>query len=345
MPFTPGSTRRRLLLASAAALLGAATMAAGGAEQKIEISLETGPNHVRNLAVVRYAEELQKLSTGALEVKVFHGASKYKGTNVPTALGQGALDMGMPGTWHLGKFVPEFNAPGLPMFYGVGRETQYKVWDGEVGQELAKRVEDKLGVKVIGRWFDLGFGQMFFLDREVKSHADLAGLKIRAPGGAANLARYDGFDAKAIKIAWPDLPQALQRGTVDGVLTTHESVRSAKLWDAGLKYAYDDNQSFFQYLPMMSGNAWQSLSPELQKLVVDTWEETVDANRQFALERQNSAREDGAANGIKRIDASAQDIAAMRDKLLASQDELAQDLNMDADFVKRAQTALEAASK
>ena len=333
---------KNLALTLVLALLGGAAWAA---DYKIDISLETGPNHVRNIAVLKYAEELQQRSNGRLEVKVFHGASKYKGTNVPTALGQGALDMGMPGTWHLGKFVPEFNMPGLPMFYGVGREDQYKIWDGEIGQELNKRVEEKLGVKVIGRWFDLGFGQMFFVDQAVASHGDLSGLKMRAPGGAANLARYETFDAKAIKIAWPDVPQALQRGTVDGLLTTHESVRSAKLWDAGVKHAYNDDQAFFQYIPMVSAKAWGKLPAELQQLMVDVWEETVDGNRAYAAERQASARADGEKQGISNADASADDLAAMREKLMATQKTLVSDLKMDQALIEKTQAALDAVLK
>lgn len=333
---------RRVALSISAGLL-ALPLVAGtslAADYKIEISLETGPNHIRNISVVELAKELETASDGRLEVKVFHGASKYKGTNVPTALAQGALDMGMPGTWHLGKSVPDFNMTGLPMFYGRGRDAQYAVWDGDVGQAMNQKLEDKLGVVVIGRWFDLGFGQMFFTDKEVTSHADLKGLKMRAPGGAANLARFKGFDATAVKIAWPDVPQALQRNTVDGVLTTHESVRSAKLWDSGLKYAYDDFQSFFQYVPVMSKRAWDGLPEDLQTLIVDTWESKVDAVRKLAAERQQSARDDGAANGIKRIDASEEDLAAMRDKLMASQAELIGELRIDADLVTKAEAVL-----
>lgn len=336
---------RRLFMTCAAALTAGA-LGAGPAfaqdKHTIEISLETGPNHVRNMSIVEMAKELEQASDGRLEVKVFHGASKFKGTNVPTALAQGALDMGMPGTWHMGKAVPSFNMPGLPLFYGRPREEQYKVWDGEVGQALNKQLEDKLGVKVIGRWIDLGFGQMFFTETPVKSHADLKGLKMRAPGGAANLARYDAFDATAVKIAWPDVPQALQRNTVDGVLTTFESVRSAKLWDSGLKHAYEDNQAFFQYVPVMSKKKWDSLPEDLQKLIVDTWEAKVDDIRDLAAERQQSAREEAEANGIDRVVGSEEDLAKMRDKLMSTQDQLIEELRIDADLVKMAEETLSA---
>ncbi|WP_417728497.1 TRAP transporter substrate-binding protein DctP [Roseovarius sp.] len=310
-------------------------------EHRIEISLETAPNHIRNLVVSDFAEALEEAADGRLEVEIFHAASKYSGSSVPTALAQSALDMGFPGTWHMGSILAEFNLPGLPLFYGRTRAEQYTVWDGAVGQEMAHRLEEKLGVKVIGRWMDLGYGQMFFTKKNVTSHEDLVGLKMRAPGGAANIARYDGFGAAAVAIGWGDVPQALQRGTVDGLLTTHEAARSAKLWDSGLKYAYDDNQTFFQYVPVMSTGAWSELPEDLQKIVVDTWEASVDAFRLKAEEAQNEARTVNEENGIAIVTAGSEDILTMRAKLLEGQDALIGDLGIDSEIVAQAAAILE----
>lgn len=327
--------------AAGLALALAAGSALAADTYKIDISLETGPNHVRNKSMETWAKLLEEKSGGRLEVKVFHGASKYKGTNVPTALGQGALDMGAPGHWHLGKFIPEFGLLFMPAFYGATREQIYTVMDGDIGKELNSRIEKKLNVKVIGRHFDLGYGTMFFTGREVNSHADVAGLKMRVPGGAANLKRYEVYDASAIKVAWPDVPQALQRGLVDGVLTSYESVRSAKLWDSGLKFSFEDNQGYFQYVPMMSKRAWDRLPPDLQDLVVSSWEDSIDANRKAAADRQASAKADAEKNGIKTRAATKEQLKEMRAKLLAVQPEVVDALNMDADFVARAQAALD----
>ncbi|OXT02174.1 hypothetical protein B7H23_04435 [Notoacmeibacter marinus] len=314
---------------------------ASAQEHRIEISLETAPSHIRNIMVSEYAEVLEDASNGALEVVVYHAASKYAGSKVPIALAQGALDMGLPGTWHMGSILPEFNLPGLPLFYGRPREEQYAVWDGEIGQDMARRLEEKLGVKVIGRWIDLGYGQMFFVDDAVASHADLAGLKLRAPGGAANIARYESFGATAIAMGWGDVPQALQRGTVDGLLTTHEAVRSAKLWDSGLKHVFDDNQTFFQYVPMMSKQAWDELPEALQELVVDTWDASVDEYRIRAKNAQIEARDVNSQNGINRIEASPVAIEDMRSKLMEKQQALIADLGIDPVVVADSQRVLE----
>ncbi len=324
------------ILAFATGLIQPAT----AADYELEISLETAPSHIRNVIVVELAEKIEAAAGGRLDIKIFHGSAKYKGRDEPVALGQNALDMGVVGNWYLSGVVSDFNITGLPMFYGKSREEQYKVWDGEVGRALNRKLEEKLGVKVLGRWIDLGFGSMFFTEIPVTTHADLVGLKMRAPGGAVNLARFKAFGATAISIPYAELAQALQRGTVDGMLSTHESVRAAKMWDAGVRYAYDDYQAFYQYVPMMSAKAWNKLPEDIQRIITETWDANVDTARERAAERQASAVVEEAVNGIKLVKGSEEDLVAMRKKLMREQDALAEELRVDPALVAKAMQTL-----
>lgn len=326
-------------LSSAALLLGS-TIAVAQAQHKLEISLETGPNHIRNIGVTEWAEELEKKSGGKLEVKIFHGAAKYKDTDVPKALNQGALDMGFPGTWQLGKFIADFDAADLPIFFGLSQEDNYKIWDGPAGQALAQKFEKKLGVKVIGKWLDLGFQNTYSTAKPIKVHTDMQGMKVRIPGGAANIARYDILGGAGVKIAWPDVPQALQRGTVDALATTFKSIRSAKLWDSGIKNAYVSQHSFSQYLPTISGKSWAKYPKDIQDLITTTWAAKVDTLRERAGKRQESAKEDAKKNGIVVIEPSADDLAAARTKLMAKQAELIKELDIDPAFVTLIEASL-----
>jgi C4-dicarboxylate-binding protein DctP len=334
------ANKRRSVWTLAAAVVGLAGSSAWAAEHKLEISLETGPNHIRNIGVTEWAEYLQKASGGKLEVKLYHGASKYKDTDVPKALNQGAVDMGLPGTWQLGKFVEDFDAPDLPMFFGVKRADVYKVWDGPAGKFLSGKLEKKLGVKVIGKWLDLGEQNTYSVGKPIKTHTDLAAMKMRIPGGAANIALYETLGANPVKIAWPDVPQALQRGTVDGLATTFESIRSAKLWDSGLKHAYVTRQTFSQYLPVVSGRSWDKYPKDVQELITKSWEEKIGSLRERAAERQKSAREDAIKNGITVVDPTDADLGAARTKLMTKQDALIKELKIDPELVKLIQASL-----
>jgi TRAP-type C4-dicarboxylate transport system substrate-binding protein len=226
------------------------------------------------------------------------------------------------------------------MFYGISQEAAYKVWDGEPGKFVADKLEKKLGVKVIGRWLDLGFQHTFTVGKAINTWKDMAALKLRIPGGAASLARYDAFGGNPLKISWPDVPQALQRGTIDGLATTFESTRSAKLWDSGVKHTYVNNQSFSQYLPVVGLKSWNKYPKDIQDLIVKSWADRIDSLRQRARERQASARKDAEKQGVKTVAPTPADAADARKVLMAKQDKLIKDLKIDPKLVKLVEAAL-----
>lgn len=325
------------ILTTAMAVVGNAALAA---DYKLDISLDTGPTHIRNESIMKFADELKSRSEGKLDVRVFHAASQYKGSNVPTALAQGALDMGAPLHQHFSKIIPEAGTVLLPLFYGATPEEIHTVWDGPAGNALNEMIEEKLRVKVIGRWFDLGYGTVFTTEKQLNAPEDMEGMKMRVPGGAANVQRYNTFGANPVSIPFSDVPQALQRGTVDGIWSTQESVRSAKLWESGISYAFEDRQSYLQYVPMISLAAWNEYPEDIQTLITDTWADMIDDVRKVAMERQLAARQIAAENGVTTIDPDPADLANMRDKLLEGQPEVVEDLGIDPAFVEMVSTEL-----
>ncbi|WP_169542783.1 TRAP transporter substrate-binding protein DctP [Sneathiella aquimaris] len=336
-------TSRRILLKSIAALSAGvmlASTAAAAETYKIDVSLETGPNHIRNISVKKWADALNEQSNGRLKINVFEGASKFKGSSVPTALAQGTLDMGVPGTWHLTKFIPDFGVIFLPMFFGHDRQVSYAVMDGEIGNELRNKVEEKLNVKIVGRFIDIGGAITFMKSQKISGPDGYKSQRIRIAGSAAHARRYEALGANAVKISWPDVPQALQTGMVDGVMTAFESVRSAKLWDSGIKYAYVDQHAFHQYVPMINRQLWDSLPADLQALVETTWEKAVDPQREFTAQRDADARAEAIKNGIIVVDASATDVEKLRSRLMPIQADVIKELRIDPSFADRVQKAI-----
>lgn len=340
---------RRLVLKTAlstAAAVGMlmATNSFASEQYKIDVSLETGPNHIRNISIKRWADTLNAQSNGRLKINVFEGAAKFKGSAVPTALAQGTLDMGVPGTWHLTKFIPDFGIVFLPMFFGHQRQISYQVMDGDIGKELIEKTENKLNVKILGRFIDIGSAITFMKTDAIQGPSDYKDKRIRIAGSAAHARRYEALGANAVKVSWPDVPQALQTGMVDGVMTAFESVRSAKLWDSGLKYVYVDNHAFHQYVPMINKDLWNKLPGDLQELMQSTWEKSVDPQREYTAQRDNEARLEAIKNGIVVTDANAADLGKLRKTLMPIQKDVIKELRIDPAFAERANTAIQKAS-
>lgn len=322
------------------AILAGSAITAKAQEIPFRISLNTGPNHVRNIALEEFVTKLQERTKGKLDVQVFPSAQLFKGPDVPKALAQGSIEMGVPIILYISRVVPNAGLMDLPMFYGVSVDKIHEVMDGEVGQSLNAEIEETLKVKVIGKYLDLGHGSIFTTEKPATSLAALEGLKLRVPGSPASKVRYDSLGVQSVSISFADVPIALAQKSVDGLMTTHETIRSAKLWESGLKYSLDTQGAFLNYVPLIGKPTWEKLDGGTQQIILDTWAETIDGARALAAERQASAREEGIKNGIKGAQATPEELAAFRERLLAQQDDIVESTRMDPDFVAQAEKAL-----
>jgi TRAP-type transport system periplasmic protein len=325
------------------ALFGIGSLSAQADEVRLRISLDTGPNHVRNITIERFAERLAEIAPDRFTVEIYPASQLFSDTDAVRALAQDNLEMAVPGLWQLGGFEPNALVLDLPMFYGTTAETVHAVIDGPIGDELKSRLSQRLLVEVIGDVLDLGHGSLFTTNRPIQTTADIEGLKIRTPPGAATLARYKVMGANPVAIPFGDVPLALTQNAVDGLFSSHETIRSAKLWEAGVSHAFDDFQAFLVYIPMVSQGFWGRLDAEAQEALVEAWADVVGDGRALAAERQAAAKAEGMQHGISAVDGDPADLRAMREKLLAAQDEVIRELGIDPDFAARVQEAVLAA--
>ncbi len=236
--------------------------------------------------------------------------------------------MAIPGTWVLTGFVPDADVFLLPSFFGQKYPIVYAESDGKVGEMISAQFESKLSVKLLGPWLPLGYQNIYSTNKPLRSMDDLAGMKIRTPGGAGLEVRARFFQAKPTTTAWPDVPLALSQGMFDAVSSTDESIVSAKLWESGVKYAIVDRDYIGFYVPMISESFYSKLPPDLQALVVDVWRENIPAYRKRMEESQEEARRTMAKNGITVATPSDEDLAALRAKMAPTLDSVAKDLRI-----------------
>lgn len=331
---------RHVLFITSAIAMAVTAMSVSAEDYTISVTLDTGPQHVRNVWLKEFADQLKEKTDGQLQLEIFEAAAKYKDSEAAAAVAQGAIDMAIPQYQLISRFVPESDFEQLPVFYGVDRAKIYEITDGPIGDDLHNRIQDKLKVKVVGRPIDLGFGSVFSTDTELTSPEDLAGLKVRVPGGPATIQRYEAMGSAPVQISWPDVPQALQTGTITALWSTQESVASAKLWDAGVKYALNDRQAIVQYLPLMNQASFDKLPEELQTTFLETWDSMVDGQRDLAASKQDEAQATNGEHGISTSTPTEEQSAAMRSKLMEIQPSLVEELGMDPTFVDALNAAL-----
>lgn len=321
---------------SFAALVSVLVATPAAAQEKLRIALDTNPIHVRNKGVEVFVEELKKRTGNRFAIEVYPSGQLFRDRDVPRALRQDALEMAVPGTWQLDSAEPNAALQSLPMFYGVDEATVHKVMDGKLGQYLNKKFEERMRVKILGKWMDLGFQNTYTINREIKTYADIKGMKIRYPGGTANAQRITALGGTPLLVPWPDVPLAIGQGVIDGLLTTYESSVSSQLMDSGMKYAFEDKNQFNQYVPMMRANFFNKQPKDVQQAIIEAWDIAATQERQEAAAAQLEAKDVLVKAGMKVVIPSDAEVLQVRRILMSSQPELVKNIKMDQDVVDEA---------
>ncbi len=328
-----------------AAMIFLAAVFPAAAQTVIQFALPTPETHPRNQALSLWASAVAARSSGRLIVKLHHGVTDYPGGRIAAAVAEGAYDMAAPGWWHISRIAPAFGLSALPMFYGRSSETVNRFYDGDIGQALNDRLEQKLRVRVLGRRLNLGFGHIYTTGNPVKGFSDLQGLNIRVPGGGADLARYLVFGATPRRVPVRDLVEALRQKLVDGLLATHNFVSGASLWDVGIRHAFLDGQVFYQYTPIINRARWEALLDEERTWLAQSWETAVGDMRRIVAEYQMRSRDLAAKNGVTYVQPSEDQLKSMRSTLMEEQAAIMAALEIDPQLVARAQVILSASER
>jgi TRAP-type transport system periplasmic protein len=197
---------------------------------------------------------------------------------------------------------------------------------------------------VLGPWLDLGFNNFYSTSKPLNDFSDLTGLKIRASGGGGQVIRIRYFGGIPNVTAWPEVPLSLSQGNFDALISSDESIVSAKLWDSGVRFAFEDHQYLADYIPLVSKGFFDKLPPDLQKLMVELWARKIPGYRQDMADLQLKARGVLEEHGVKFTDLTPTQIAAVRQKMMATQDGVAKELKITPSLVRDASTELSGGS-
>lgn len=327
---------RRAFGAAAAVTLAMPFVRRAEAAEAFELrcSLDTAPSHPRNVAFRDFLGKVEAASDGKIKTKLFESGALFPDLQVVKALVQGQVEMCCPGTWTVTGFVPDADFSQLPAFYGRPIDVVHKATDGSAGKFVNDEVTKKLHVEVLGGWFDLGFNNWFSTRKELKSLADLSGMKLRSPGGVLNSWRIRFFGGIPNVTAWPDVPLALSQGTFDGLISTNESTNSSKLYDSGMKYSLQDHQGMGLYVPMMNQQFAKKIGKDLQEKIVKIWADNLPTWRENTAKAQQRGREELQKHGVSFVDVPQSELDAVHAKMVKEQDKVVADAHMSPQLAK-----------
>ncbi len=232
---TTSTLRRGLLAASVSALaigstLGISTSAFAQAKIPMRISTPAVPDDWHAKMWTVFKESLDKSSPEQFDTQINLNATLFKQGTEPAAMARGNLELSSISAFDIAKLVPEFSI--FTAGYVVrDPQHQQKVFSGPIGTELFKAVSEKMDVTILSTVY-LGTRQVNLREaRNVRTPADLKGVKLRMPGSKEWLFLGEALGATATPLAFGEVYLGLKTGTIDGQDNPLPTVRAAKFYE------------------------------------------------------------------------------------------------------------------
>lgn len=307
--------RRKAALLFSMVLFVTLCLAAGSPVSAKTVKLRYGhmnaPSSVAGEQAEWLAEAVDKYTNGEVQIVVYPSSQLGKLQELAEAVSTGAIALSHNTAGGFGSLYGPFAALDTPYLY---RDLDHlmKVTDinSPVMQSLNEGLIKSAGVRVLYCYY---FGtRQLTANKEVKSPADLAGVKIRSIPFPIYTTAVEGLGAVAVPVDWSEVPTALATGVVSGQENPVNVVLSNKLYDVQSHMMLTGHIMGAQVI-VINENIWQSLSPEQQAGIKKAAKE-VRARATAAVKDQEATElAELKKHGMKIIgEAEGLDIAAFR---------------------------------
>ena len=224
--------RRSLLATAGVALAMGALMPAAQAQSKVLLRISTPavPDDWHAKMWTVFKENLEKSAPGEFDVQINLNASLFKQGTEPAAMARGNLELSSISAFDIAKLVPEFSV-FTAGYILRDPDHQQRVFNGPIGTEMFKSVVEKMDVTPLSTVY-LGTRQVNLREaRNVKTPADLKGVKLRMPGTKEWLFLGEALGTTPTPLAFGEVYLGLKTGTIDGQDNPLPTVRAAKFYE------------------------------------------------------------------------------------------------------------------
>jgi tripartite ATP-independent transporter DctP family solute receptor len=274
------TTRRQFMVAAAGLTLPAIGSIAARAAEPVTLRLSTPASETDQRSVALATVFAPAVSAFAT-YEPHYNASLFKQGTELEAIARGNLEMSIASAQELAAILPEFSIFTAGYLHRDA-EHQKKVFAADFMQPLKQKVEDDLGVKLLTVMY-LGRRHLNLrTDQEVKTPADLAGVKLRMPGSDAWQFLGKALGASPVPMAFTEVYTGLQTGAIDGQDNPLPTNKDAKFYEVTKQIVLTSHLVDLNYLAF-SKSVWDGLSAEQQATVQKAADDAAESGRQKQL--------------------------------------------------------------
>jgi len=306
-------TRRHFLSATVAASMAFGLPAFSQDKPILKFSAVFSEQDIRAEMTKSFAEAIKDNFT----LEPYYGGTLFKQGTELVALQRGNLQMGNIAPQDISNQIPEWSV--LTSAYLFRDAAHVKAFfESETGAEFKKMAEDQLGVHILGPTY-FGARQVGLkTDKKISTPADMAGVKLRMPGGDAWQFLGSALGANPTPMAYAEVYTGLQTGAIDGQDNPLPNVKNMKFYEVMSQIVLTSHLIGYDLLTI-SSKVWNEMTPEQQTAFQAAADKAMAFSQEKHLAQEKALMDEFKAGGLEIYEP---DIAAFRkfaqEKYLAS---------------------------
>lgn len=234
-------------------------------------------DHPVHKAMAYMAERCKEVSGGELQIQIYAGGQLGSEQQCVELLQIGSLAITKVSAAVMESFTDDYKVLGLPYIFR-DQEHGFKVFDGEIGNELLLSTENKW---IRGLCFyDAGSRSFYTIDKPIEHPNDLKGMKIRVMKSKTAMDMVQLLGGSPTPISWGELYTALQSGVVDGAENNPPSFYTSHHYEVCKHYSLDEHTSVPDVL-IISQHIWNDLNDEEKGWLQQAADDSVPVQRKL----------------------------------------------------------------
>ena len=230
------------------------------------LSVHWSPKHHCAKHAQMFAEKVYYMSEGKLRIEVFPSKQLFGIREVMGAVTSGAVELG--GIVGVVSFPPinkNFNIASFPGLFSSYDEQRGFFKESDIGSEIWSKITEKTNSKLI-MYNPVGPVMTFSSARELKGIDSMKDLKARRLL-KSEVPMWKAYGSKYVSMPTGEVYTSLQSGMIDTINSPPQSIGAYDWWEF-LKYAQKPYQYFADAYIMANSDWFNSLSTELQEIVI-----------------------------------------------------------------------------
>lgn len=252
-------SRRTLLKTSAALMAASAVPAYAQAKPNLRFAAVFTDKDIRAKMIEMLAKDVE----ADFKIEPFLNGTLFKQGTELVALERNNLELANIAPQDISSQIPAWSIVTSAYLFRDAKHL-HTFFASAPGNEMKKMVEDQLKVRILGPTF-FGTRQVGLKpNKKITTPADMAGIKLRMPGGDAWQFLGRSLGANPTPVAYAEVYTALQTGAIDGQDNPLPNVQNMKFYEVMSQIVLTSHLIGFDLL-CVSSKVWSGMTPAQQQ--------------------------------------------------------------------------------